>query len=136
MNDELEIIKRKKLEELKRRYTDGGKIMEDMPNTPIEISDADIDSKIKKYDTIVIDCWAPWCSPCRMIAPIIEELAKELQGKVVFGKLNVDNNQTTAMNYKIMSIPSLLVFNKGKLSDKIIGAMPKQMLIAKIKPYI
>ncbi len=136
MNNELETIKRKKLEELKKLYTDGGKTMEEMPNTPIEISDADINSMINKYDTLVIDCWAPWCGPCKMIGPVIGELAKELQGKVVFGKLNVDNNQATAMNYKIMSIPSLLVFKKGKLSDKIIGAMPKQMLIEKLKPYL
>ncbi len=136
MDDELALIKKKKLEELKIKYTNGGKTMENMPNTPLEITDADFNNTINKYDIVVVDCWAPWCGPCRMIAPVIEDLAKELQGKVVFGKLNVDNNQTTSMSYGIMSIPSLLVFKKGKLVDTIIGAMPKQMLVAKLKPYI
>ena len=136
MDDELTIIKKKKLEELKSQYMNGGKTMEDMPNTPIKMTDADINDQIQKYDTVVVDCWAPWCGPCRMIAPVVEELAGELQGKVVFGKLNVDNNQSTAMNYGIMSIPSLLIFKNGKLADRIIGAMPKQMLMAKLAPYL
>jgi thioredoxin 1 len=136
MDDELELIKKKKLEELKNRYIDGGKKMEDLPNTPIELTDTNINSQVSKYDTIVVDCWAPWCGPCRMIAPVIEELAKELHGKVVFGKLNVDNNQGTAMKYGIMSIPSLLVFKNGNLVDKIIGALPKQMLMTKLQPYV
>lgn len=136
MDNELELLKKKKLEELKDRYIDGGKKMEDLPNTPIELTDINMNSQVSKYDTIVVDCWAPWCGPCRMIAPVIEELAKELHGKVVFGKLNVDNNQGTAMKYGIMSIPSLLVFKNGKLVDKIIGALPKQMLMTKLQPYV
>ena len=108
---------------------------ENMPDKPIEMTDADIDEHIKKYETLVIDCWAPWCGPCRMIHPIIEELAVEMKGKVVFGKLNVDENQSTALKYKIMSIPSLLVFKNGDLADVIIGAMPKQMLKPKIEKY-
>jgi thioredoxin 1 len=136
MDDELNAIKKKKLEELKNRYLSGEKKMEQMPNTPIEMTDADINNKIKQYDTVVVDCWAPWCGPCRAIAPIVEDLAKELQGKVVFGKLNVDNNQSTAMDYGIMSIPSLLIFKNGKLVDKIVGAIPKQMLMAKLALHI
>jgi len=136
MDDELNAIKMRKLEELKNRYSSGGKKMEDMPNTPIEMNDANIIEKINKYDTVVVDCWAPWCGPCRMIAPIVDDLARELTGKVVFGKLNVDNNQSTAMNYGIMSIPSLLIFKNGKLVDKIVGAMPKQMLMAKLANHI
>ena len=133
--DELEEIRKRKLNELANRYLQGGKNMEEMPDKPIEMSDADIDQHIKKYDTVVIDCWAPWCGPCRMIHPVIEELAKEKQGEIVFGKLNVDENQQTAMKYQIMSIPSLLVFKKGELVDKIIGAMPKEILKPKIEKY-
>lgn len=137
MNDELTQIKRKKLEELKRHYETGGKSMEDnMPDKPLEITDADIDQHIKKYDIIVIDCWAPWCGPCKMIHPVLEELAKEMQGKIVFGKLNVDHNKETAAKYGIMSIPSLLVFKEGKIVDRIVGAMPKPMLKAKIEPHL
>jgi len=135
MNDELEEIKRKKMEQYMEKYIKGEKNMEDMPDKPIEITDADIDKNIQKYGTLVIDCWAPWCGPCRMIHPIIEELAVEMKGKIVFGRLNVDENQSTSLKYKIMSIPSLLVFKNGELADVIIGAMPKQMLKPKIEKY-
>jgi thioredoxin 1 len=134
--DDLEIIKKKKLEQLKKRYMNGGKNMEKKwPDTPIHLLDADIDETLKKFPTIVIDCWAPWCGPCRMIGPVIEELAKELQGKITFGKLNVDENPQTSMKYKIMSIPTMLVFKNGALVDQFVGAMPKEMLVQKLKPY-
>jgi len=135
MNDQLEDIKRKKLEELKKKYFNKGEIMNEMPNKPINITDADLDENIKKYSTIVVDCWAPWCGPCRMVGPIIDDLAKEMEGKIVFGKLNVDENQMTAVKYQIMSIPSLLVFKNGKLVEKFVGALPKEILIQKLEPY-
>jgi len=135
MNDQLENIKRKKLEELKKKYFNKGEIMNEMPNKPINITDADLDENIKKYSTIVVDCWAPWCGPCRMVGPIIDDLAKEMEGKIVFGKLNVDENQMTAVKYQIMSIPSLLVFKNGKLVEKFVGALPKEMLMQKLEPY-
>ena len=135
--DDLEAIKKKKLDQLKKQYMNRGKTMEKKwPDTPIHLLDADIDETMKKYPTIVIDCWAPWCGPCRMIGPVIEELARELKGKIVFGKLNVDENQQTSMKYKIMSIPTLLVFKNGALVDRFVGAMPKAMLIQKLKPYL
>jgi|OpeIllAssembly_1097287.scaffolds.fasta_scaffold144962_1 thioredoxin 1 len=135
--DTLEAIKKKKLEELQKKYMNRGKTMEKKwPDTPIHLLDADIDEHIRKYPTIVIDCWAPWCGPCRMIGPIIEELAKEMQGKLTFGKLNVDENPQTSMKYGIMSIPTMLVFKNGQLVDRIVGAMPKEMLLQKLKPYL
>ncbi|MBN2599947.1 MAG: thioredoxin [Candidatus Thermoplasmatota archaeon] len=134
--DELEIIKKKKLERLKKQYMNRGKTMENKwPDTPIHLIDADINENIQKFPTIVIDCWAPWCGPCRMIGPIVEELAKDMQGKIVFGKLNVDENPQTSMKYGIMSIPTMLVFKNGKLVDRVIGAMPKEMLLQKLRPY-
>ena len=136
MNDELDEIKKEKLEHLKNKYMTRGKNMnENMPNKPIEIKDIDFDENIKKYQTIVIYCWSPWCGPCRIVGPVIDDLAKELQGKIVFGKLNVDENQITASKYSIMSIPSLLVFKNRELVDKIVGAMPKDMLKAKLAQY-
>jgi thioredoxin 1 len=135
MDNQLDEIKKKKLEQMKKNYFNRGKNMNEMPNNPISITDADLDENIKKYTTIVVDCWAPWCAPCRMVGPIIDDLAKEMKGKIVFGKLNVDENQITAAKYQIMSIPSLLVFKNGELVDKFIGAMPKEMLVQKLKPY-
>ena len=136
MNNELEEIKKRKMDELKKQYLNGGKNMdENLPNTPLTISDADIDETIKKYTTIVVDCWAPWCGPCRMVAPVIEELAKEMQGKVVFGKLNVDENPATSAKHQIMSIPTLLVFKNGNLVDRLVGAYPKDELKKKLEPY-
>jgi len=136
MSDELERIKQKKIEEMKKYYLNGGNNMENMPDTPVTITDENFNENIGKFGTIVVDCWAPWCGPCRMIGPIIEELAKEMQGKIVFGKLNVDENKTTASQYAIMSIPSLLVFKDGQLVDTIIGALPKPHLQSKLEPYL
>jgi thioredoxin 1 len=136
MYDELEEIKKRKMEQLKKQYMFGGKNMDkNILDKPLELTDADIDEHIHKYDTLVVDCWAPWCGPCRVIHPIIEELAIEMKGKIVFGRLNVDENQATSIKYNIMSIPSLLVFKNGKLVDVIIGAMPKQILKPKIERY-
>ena len=134
--DELEEIKKRKLEQLKKQYMNGGKNMEgNLPNTPLEITDADVEDNIKKYETIVIDCWAPWCGPCRMVHPIIEELAKEMQGKIVFGKLNVDENPMTSAKHQIMSIPTLLIFKNGTLVDRLVGAMPKETLKQQLEKY-
>jgi len=136
MDDELEEIRKRKMEKYKKQYSDGGKIMEqNLPDTPLTFTDANIDGAIAKYSTVVIDCWAPWCGPCRIVAPVIEELAKEMQGKVVFGKLNVDENQKTSMKFHIMAIPSLLVFNNGNLVDRLVGALPKDALKSKLEPY-
>ncbi len=132
--DELERIKQKKLEELKQRYMNGGqKPMENMPDSPVPVTDADFNEHIQKYDTLVVDCWAPWCGPCRMIGPVINELAKEMQGKIVFGKLNVDENPTTASKFGIMSIPTLLIFKNGEMVDRLIGALPKEQLKQRIE---
>ena len=137
MNDNLDEIKKRKMEQLKKQYIDRGNSMEENSlNTPIHITDADIDENIEKYQKVVVDCWAPWCGPCRMVGPVIEDLAKEMQGKIVFGKLNVDENRATSAKYGIMSIPTLLVFKYGKLVDRIVGAMPKEMLKGKLNPYL
>jgi len=131
--DELNKIREKKLEEYKKRFMKrGNDMVENWPDKPIRVTDADIAETVKKYGTIVIDCWATWCGPCRMLTPVIEELAKEMQGKIVFGKLNVDENQMASMKYNIMSIPTLLVFKNGNLVDRIIGAMPKEQLKQRI----
>ena len=136
MDNELNEIKRRKLEQLKMQYMNGGKNMDvNWPDTPINVTDADIETNVKKYPLMVVDCWAPWCTPCIMVGPIIKELAKELQGKIVFGKLNVDENPNISMKHQIMSIPTLLVFKNGNLIDRVIGAYPKEELKRKLQTY-
>jgi len=96
--------------------------------TVMEITDATFDKVVSEQPNVVVDCWAPWCGPCRMVAPVIEELAKDYAGKVTFAKLNVDQNQAVSMRYRIQSIPTMLFFKGGKLVDQKLGAMPKAML--------
>ena len=131
---ELERIRRAKLQEMIKKSKTWEK--EAVLNKPIEITDATFEETIHNHPTVVVDCWATWCGPCQMVTPIIEELARDYAGKVVFGKLDVDKNPATAMQYQIMSIPTLLVFNHAKLVDKIIGALPKQSIEAQITRHL
>ena len=94
------------------------------------------DGFIDKSPLSVVDFWAPWCGPCRTVGPVIEELARDYTGKIVFGKLNVDRNPRTSAIYGIMSIPTLLIFKKGKLVDSAVGAIPRQMLEPRITKYL
>ena len=127
--DELEEIREKKMHELMNQMATP-KI-----DKPIVVSDRNFDQTIKNYRLVVVDCWAAWCAPCRMIAPVVEELAKDYSGKVVFGKLNVDENPETQQRFGIMAIPTLLVMKGGQEVDRIVGALPKSQLESKINAY-
>jgi thioredoxin 1 len=131
---ELEKIRQAKLLEMMKK----SKSFEEEAsiNKPVEVTNATFDETVQSHPLVVIDCWAAWCGPCRMIAPIIEELAREYAGKVVFGKLDVDKNRAVTMQYQIMSIPTLMVFSHGKLVDRITGALPKPVLEAQITRYL
>jgi thioredoxin 1 len=85
---------------------------------------------------VLVDFWAEWCGPCKMIAPIIDQIAVELTGKLKVGKVNVDDSPDLAGEYNVMSIPTLLIFKNGEPVDQIVGAMPKDKLLAKINPYL
>jgi thioredoxin 1 len=109
---------------------------DEYPSSPLEVNDDDFDKIIQRFPLVVVDCWAPWCGPCHMVAPVIAELAGDYQGKIVFGKLDVDKNKEKAMEYGIMSIPALLVFQNRELVDQIIGAQPRKTLEPKITKYL
>jgi thioredoxin 1 len=100
----------------------------------IHLSDAEFDNEVLKSDLpVMIDFWATWCGPCRMIAPIVEELANEYEGKIKVCKLDVDNNQQTALKYGIRSIPMLLFFKDGKVADQLLGAVPKSKIVERLE---
>jgi len=104
---------------------------------PIELNDGNFESEVLKSELpCLVDFWAEWCGPCLVVGPIVEEIAQEYAGKLKVGKLNVDQNSQTAAKYGIMSIPSLLIFNGGKVVDQIIGAVPKKQFIEKIDKII
>jgi thioredoxin 1 len=89
-----------------------------------------------KSGLVVVDLWAPWCGPCRMIAPVVEELSKEFAGRITFCKLNIDEHQGPATRHQVMSIPTLLVFKDGAAVDRIVGALPKDRLKAKLEKHL
>ena len=101
---------------------------------PIEVTDANFDQEVTQSSIpVLVDFWAIWCGPCRMIAPIVEELAQEYEGKLKVAKLDVDHNPNVAIRYGIRSIPTLLIFKNGQVMDQIIGAVPKNYLEERVK---
>jgi thioredoxin 1 len=106
--------------------------MADLPTVTDTSFQADV---IESEKPVLVDFWAPWCGPCRMVAPVLEEVAKE-QPNLKIVKLNVDENQQTAVNYQVMSIPTLILFRDGKVAKKIVGAYPKGKLLAEIEPAL
>jgi thioredoxin 1 len=103
----------------------------------ITITDDNFEQEVIKSDKpVLIDFWAVWCGPCRIVAPIVEELANEYEGKIKIGKLDVDTNQQTAIKYGVRSIPTLLIFKDGKLHDTIIGAVPKVQIVQRLKAAV
>ncbi len=104
---------------------------------PIELTDSTFEQLVEKSQGLVlVDFWAEWCGPCKMIAPIVEQIAMENEGKLKVGKLDVDSNTATAMRFGVMSIPTLILFKDGKPVERIVGYRPKEQLMSKIKPHM
>lgn len=92
------------------------------------LTDATFDAAVRDHPLLVVDCWAVWCGPCRMVAPVVEELARDYAGRITFAKLDVDQNRATATRFAIQSIPTMLIFKNGRLVDQKLGAMPRALL--------
>ena len=104
---------------------------------PVELSEVNFEQEVLKANTpVLVDFWAVWCGPCKMIAPIVDELAVEYEGKLKIGKVDVDSNQQIAMQFGIRSIPTLLIFKNGKVVEQIVGAAPKKSLIEKLSKHL
>jgi len=133
---ELDEIRQRKMEEMMKMMGKENGGSNGFPETPVEATDSNFDEIVKKYPVVVVDCWAPWCGPCRMLSPTVEAMAKDYKGKVVFAKLNTDENIGTAGKFRIMSIPTLLYFKDGKLVDKSVGALPRPMLESQVNKHL
>ncbi len=135
-DEEVRRINEKKFEEMLKQ---GSRQKEGAPaawGKPVELTDANFREAVKSAPVMVVDFWAPWCGPCRVVSPVLEELASEMAGKATFGKLNVDDNPMTSQQFGIQGIPTIMVFKDGEPVDGLVGAAPKQMIEARIKPYI
>lgn len=136
-DDEIERINKKKMEELiARKKAQLSHPAQDSSGRPIVLSDASFYSEISKHHLILVDFWAAWCGPCRMIAPIIEQLASEYSGKVAFGKLNVDENPMISSTFGVQSIPTMILFSNGNQVDRIVGVVPKAHIESRFKPFL
>jgi thioredoxin len=131
-DSELERIRAGKMRELAAKM----KKDESPGKEPIVIDDEHFDETVKKHSLMLIDCWADWCGPCRMLAPTVDELARDYAGRVVVGKLNVDDNPQTAERFSVMSIPTLLVMKSGVEVDRVVGCVPKELIEEKLKKHL
>ena len=103
---------------------------------PVEITDSNFEKIINSDKPVLVDFWAEWCGPCKMIGPLVEELANEFEGKAIIGKVDVDTNPEVSAKFGIRSIPTLLVFKNGEIVDKQVGAVPKSVLSEKIETQL
>jgi thioredoxin 1 len=106
-----------------------------MTDKVLTFTDVNFDENLKNHQLVLVDFWAAWCAPCRMIAPVLEEIANETDGLVI-GKLNVDENPVKAAQFQIMSIPNLLLFKDGKMVENVVGAVPKSHLKSVIDKHL
>jgi thioredoxin 1 len=126
---ELKRIREKKLAEIKERKLE-------MSEKPAHVTDADFNETVKKYSIALIDFWAPWCGPCLALAPTIDEVCKEYSGKVFVGKLNVDENPTTAESFQVFSVPTMIIMKNGQEVDRIVGCVQKKYIEASINKHL
>jgi|TARA_B110000908_G_C10257709_1_gene456776 thioredoxin 1 len=112
------------------------KLKKNFMSKPVEITDSNFEEIINSEKPVLVDFWAEWCGPCKMIGPLVEELANEFEGKAIIGKVDVDANPEVSAKFGIRSIPTLLVFKGGEIVDKQVGAVPKSVLSEKIEAQL
>ena len=135
LDDEVQKINQRKYEEMLKRQSKPAAAPVP-PGTPVELTDANFREVVAAHPLVVVDFWAPWCGPCRVVSPVLEQLAAEMVGKATFGKLNVDDNPATSQQFQIQGIPTIMIFKDGEPVDGLVGAAPKQMIEARIRPHL
>ena len=131
-DNELEQIKLRKIKEM----LDQAVQTKQASSHPLTLTDENFDKTVKTNALIVVDFWAPWCGPCRTVSPVIEQLAAEYGGKVAFGKMNIDENQIVPNAFRVMSIPTIIVFHNGQEVERTVGAYPKAHIEATFRRYL
>lgn len=137
-DEELERIMQRKMNEfsLRTNRNSDNENNQSSITTPITLTDQNFNEMVGRHNLLIVDFWAPWCGPCRMVSPVITELSQELAGKAVFGKLNVDENPMIASTFGIQSIPTIAIFKNGKVVDGIVGAASKSHILSKLTTHI
>lgn len=137
-DEELERIMQRKMNEfsLRTNRNSDNENNQSSITTPITLTDQNFNEMVGKHNLLIVDFWAPWCGPCRIVSPVITELSQELAGKAVFGKLNVDENPMIASTFSIQSIPTIAIFKNGKAVDGIVGAASKSHILSKLSTHI
>lgn len=107
-----------------------------IPSGVVALGNASFGQAIRKYPLTVVDFWAPWCAPCRAVSPVMEQLSREYAGKAAFGKVNVDKEKWVASSYKVRSIPTIIIFSRGRSVERIVGAVPKRAIESKLKAHL
>ena len=133
-DEELRIINEKRMKEL-QQIVNEKELLKNITD-PIELDDSDFTESINKFPLLLVDFWAPWCGPCRMMSPVIDQVGKEYQGKLVVGKVNVDENPSISRQFGISSIPTLILFKKGQAVNHIVGSVSKSKIDEMVRMHL
>lgn len=129
---ELDAIRERKLQALRERV----EAKQNAPSTPIDIGALELDATLDEHPLVLVDLWAPWCGPCRQMAPVLDQLADDLAGDLVIAKVNVDENPQVNQRFGVQGIPTLLLFHAGEIVERIVGARSKAQLESELAPYL